>query len=260
MKKGIDLICNFQEIFVVHHNLPGKALTKDNKDEHHLIIPLSGEITVTTNGETFKLASGKMIYIPQSYPHQFESNADQNGERLIAIVKDDFIKPLKLNLTHPKVLMRSNLIKELLLFLLTHPNCTHHKEICLTIMKTIEDLIQTPHMDMDKFQHLYAKTEDERLKKALDYITMNYTSQITASDLSLASAMSNRNLNRLFTGHFTMTPKQLITQLKMEKALELIKTTELSITEICYEVGLNSLSNFITTFYKTFHKIPTDFR
>jgi AraC-like DNA-binding protein len=56
-----------------------------------------------------------------------------------------------------------------------------------------------------------------------------------------------------------MTPKQAITFHRIEKAKELLQKNQ-SVTDVAYEVGYSSLSQFITTFRSLTGKLPSEFR
>lgn len=62
---------------------------------------------------------------------------------------------------------------------------------------------------------------------------------------------------RLLTG---MTPVQWVQRLRMHYAATLLQTTELSVTEIALEVGMENLSHFHRTFRDTYGSSPLRYR
>ncbi|OUR95481.1 hypothetical protein A9Q84_16745 [Halobacteriovorax marinus] len=258
MKKGIDLFKQFPEIKVVHHNLPGKTLKKEGEGIHRLIIPISGQVKVRTNGKTYSFGPSKMIYIPSHSSHEFDSSKKGSGERIVALIQDSFWKKISKKTHEATLLNVSTLLKELLLHLLLHSDTTYHKAFSATVINVTSDLIETIGDDISNIEHLYAKTTDERLKSALDYIKENTKLKLELKDLSIASGMSSRNLNRLFSQTFSINPKQLHHKLRMDCAYKLLKSKHMNVTETCFEVGFSSLSQFTKAFKKTIGKLPSE--
>jgi AraC-like DNA-binding protein len=56
-----------------------------------------------------------------------------------------------------------------------------------------------------------------------------------------------------------MTPKQVVTFHRIEKAKELLLQKQ-SVTDVAYEVGYASISQFISTFRSLTGKLPSEFR
>src|SRR5262252_8951670 len=67
-------------------------------------------------------------------------------------------------------------------------------------------------------------------------------------------------LLRLFRDAFNMTPHQYLIQRRIEKAKELLRSRRLSITDVCFEVGFESLGSFSSLFRKRVGQPPTTYR
>jgi len=88
----------------------------------------------------------------------------------------------------------------------------------------------------------------ESIKSALDYINLNYSSELDIDMLAKVSNLSKFYFCRLFKEITHLTPVDYINKFRVEKAIELIKNTDMSISEIAFEVGFNSVSYFIKVF------------
>lgn len=258
MKKGIDIVKKLPEIFIVHHNLPGKKVKKENDGVHHLIIPISGQVKVETGGTTHRFGPTKMIYIPSGCPHEFESSSSGSGERLVALIEDQFWKSESDSKLGPTLLNTNTLVKELLLHLLLSKKSSHHKSLAATLVAVISDLVTELGDQSFRIEHILAKTVDERLKKALHFLVESASEKYSASELARASGMSSRNLSRLFSENFGVNPKQMHSKLKIDLATELLKEKKLNVTEVCFEVGFSSLSQFTKSFKKSSGKLPSE--
>ena len=80
MQIGKDIAVKFPGLFLVHHNIPGSTAPHHEHPEHHLIIPLQGEISVEVLGKSLKCGPGRMVYIPPNTGHIFRS-APTKGNR-----------------------------------------------------------------------------------------------------------------------------------------------------------------------------------
>ena len=93
-----------------------------------------------------------------------------------------------------------------------------------------------------------------------DYIEKNYTSTITLDDLSLQSGLSKNRIIAIFKRLYHTTPIQYINTLRIYRAVDLLRTTDMSITQIAYECGFND-SNYFTRAFRTINGMtPRDFR
>lgn len=87
-----------------------------------------------------------------------------------------------------------------------------------------------------------------------------YNSPITIQQLSREVAMSPYHLIRVFRRVYKLTPHQYLMQQRIAKAKELLAHTDLSITDICVQVGFESLGSFSALFRKAAGISPKDYR
>jgi AraC-like DNA-binding protein len=101
---------------------------------------------------------------------------------------------------------------------------------------------------------------DKQLHIARAYLDSNYTSAITIQEVSQKAALSPYHFIRLFCRVYKKTPHQYLIQRRIERAKELLRSSDLSITEICLEVGFESLGSFSTRFRKDTGLSPSEYR
>lgn len=87
-----------------------------------------------------------------------------------------------------------------------------------------------------------------------------YNTPITIEQLSHEAALSPYHFIRLFRRFYRQTPHQYLVQQRIARAKELLRTTELPITDICIEVGFTSLGSFSALFSKVAGISPTSYR
>jgi AraC-like DNA-binding protein len=87
-----------------------------------------------------------------------------------------------------------------------------------------------------------------------------YDTPITIEQLSREVALSPYYFIRLFRRIYRQTPHQYLVHQRIAKAKELLRTTDLPITEICLEVGFESLGSFSALFSKVAGISPSAYR
>lgn len=256
MKKGRDIAVKFPGLFLVHQNIPEKKVDfHSHDDEHLLFIPLQGEIKVITRERTITVGAGKMVYLPAGTEHAFDSSS-LLGERLIVMVSTKLWKSSSCG-DHPISSVSANqLLKELLFYLLLHPETKNAKSIVQTFSQTLDETLhEACHlMELD---HVEAKVRDERIAKSIQFFRSHLSESISMDQVAKSCGLSTRNFNRLFVQEVELTPKQVLTQLRVEKAKELLSNKK-SVTETAFDVGYQSLSQFISSFRLLTGQLPSE--
>lgn len=258
MKKGTDIAAEFNDLYLVHQNIPSKKHKDISHSAHILFLPLQGEIRVRALEQNFSVGPGHMLFLPSDTPHSFDSS-DSAGERLIAMISSKSSLAKKLNEYGPVVLPLSQLIKEILFYLLLHPKTANSKSLVSVLIETLsESLTATNKTGFSKADHLDGKINDERLRKATALIKQKFSEKISLDKLAEQAGLSSRNFNRLLIQEIGMTPKQYLISVRIEKAQELLIQPNASVTDVAFEVGYNSLSQFIAAFRSQTGQLPSE--
>jgi len=72
--------------------------------------------------------------------------------------------------------------------------------------------------------------------------------------------MSRYHFLRRFRDTFDTTPHQYLIQRRIEKAKELLRARRLSVTDVCFEVGFESLGSFSALFRRCVGSAPVTYR
>ncbi len=89
---------------------------------------------------------------------------------------------------------------------------------------------------------------NDSLKKAIVYIRLNYQSGITMNAVAEYTGISERYLRRLFSQYLNLSPLDYLNQIRINKAVELLRNTEMSVKEVCYLCGFQSPQYFSRVF------------
>lgn len=103
-------------------------------------------------------------------------------------------------------------------------------------------------------------SDNEDLRQVLKYIHHHIDQPLNLKAIAEQLGYSTRSLSRLFQNNINTSFLQYVKRLRMIKAMELLLQTNLSVSEISYRCGYNTLSSFSYVFQKTVHASPAEFR
>src|SRR5947209_16564595 len=105
-------------------------------------------------------------------------------------------------------------------------------------------------------------TEDRnrRMLRARDTIDRSFATPLDVQALARVAYISPAHFSRQFRATFGETPHRYLQRRRVERAMELLRETELAVTEICLEVGWVSLGTFSRTFSEIVGEAPSAYR
>lgn len=130
--------------------------------------------------------------------------------------------------------------------------------------ETISDINNWMHhicsLVVDNVNKINITKSEFNTKKVIEYITANYDKDISLSDVSKNSNLSSGYLSKIFKDYIGKNFTQYLSELRIEKAKELLKETKLTVKEIGFRVGFNNIQTFMRTFKKYEGITPGQFR
>jgi AraC-like DNA-binding protein len=119
---------------------------------------------------------------------------------------------------------------------------------------------------MDKFtqadneSQITAPDVFERLNRARKFIDLCYDLPLDLDEISSHACFSRYHFLRLFRQAFNKTPHQYLVERRIERAKELLSSKDLRVTDVCFEVGFQSLGSFSSLFHKSVGHAPITYR
>jgi AraC-like DNA-binding protein len=98
------------------------------------------------------------------------------------------------------------------------------------------------------------------LLRAKDLADARYREALDVPTLARAARLSPAHFSREFRRAFGETPHQYLLTRRLERAAALLRTTDRSIADICFTVGLRSVGSFTTSFGRAFGVSPSTYR
>ena len=98
------------------------------------------------------------------------------------------------------------------------------------------------------------------LLRAKDLADARYFEHLDVDDLARAAGLSRAHFSREFRRAFGESPHAYLLTRRMERAAALLRTTDRSVADVCFSVGLQSVGSFTTSFKRTYGVPPTAYR
>jgi AraC-like DNA-binding protein len=98
------------------------------------------------------------------------------------------------------------------------------------------------------------------LLRAKDLADRRYADPLDVDGLARAAGLSRAYFSREFHRAFGVSPHAYLLTRRLERAAALLRSTDRSVAEICFDVGLRSVGSFTTSFKRSYGLSPTAYR
>jgi transcriptional regulator GlxA family with amidase domain len=99
-----------------------------------------------------------------------------------------------------------------------------------------------------------------RLRRARDTMDRDYEQPLDVPALARVALMSPGHFSRSFRAAYGETPYSYLMTRRIERAKALLRRGDLSVTEVCFEVGCTSLGSFSSRFTELVGESPSAYR
>lgn len=115
-------------------------------------------------------------------------------------------------------------------------------------------------LSSSSFVNAREENEDERVRQVKEYIAKNYIRDINLQELADIACMASESFSRFFRNKTGRTPNRYIIDYRLGIAARMLLTTKLSVSEIGFSCGFNTLSHFNRLFRDSKGCTPSEFR
>lgn len=256
-------------------NYPNYTAPVHWHDDIEFIAVSEGEMTYNVNGERILLKSGEGIIVNSRQMHFGCSDTWTECDFICALLHPmllcavssceyDFILPFLRNTTVP--------------FLHLTPGSPWQQEILtqLKLMYANKNRKTAPLKIQSAFFEIWSllceqippessQTNQESgdltiTKNMVGFIQQNYTCKLSLAQIAASGAVGQSKCCKLFSRYFNQSPILYLNQYRLNKSMELLRNTDLTITEIAFQCGFTSASYYAETFRKWIGKNPTESR
>lgn len=120
-------------------------------------------------------------------------------------------------------------------------------------------LIENNTLTMEDVQPITPSAEDYVLE-AITYIENNFFRNITINDIATYVNLNRSYLYKLFKAYSGISPQEFLINYRMERACELLTSTQLTITQVAASVGYTDSLLFSGRFKKYKEMPPSEYR
>lgn len=234
----------------------------EDRFRHHKHI--KGQLTYVEGGVIFLYANDKSYFIPARHYLWIPAGVEHHLQHRYraAIVRNIYFDtaPEENNpfFDHIGIYPVNSLLLEMLKFS-EHWNGdifpgTHE----YGFLNTIQNIL--PTISKHPLPIVVPTTDNERLRPVLWYIHQHLADDLTLEVIAAATGFSERTLSRVFQASLDISFFQYLKLVRITKAMEKLLESDLTISEIAYEVGYDSISSFSNTFFKMTGRRPSTFK
>lgn len=257
-------------IYVSRGNLktfPNMAALCHWHEDVELLMPVKGHLAYLVDGIQVDVREGDAIFVNARHMH-YGFSADGTDCSYICIT------------FRPQLLCTSEEIRNrYILPILTGPHLTHFvlqkENPChLPALEAIRQIDAVHHSagpgyELQELSHLFglwqilysvmeeqtgeAASADLQVliqKRMLEFIRTHYQERITLDEIAAAGGVCRSKCCRIFRRYLGHTPNDYLNSFRLEKGMELLKSTDMTITEIAGACGFGSASYFTEMFTK----------
>lgn len=259
-------LCN---LFAVGHEIVSNASYHWNGMERRdgpLLLfqyTVDGAGVFSTEHESFKISSGRafLAEIPSSHSYYYPGGS-QPWEFYFLLFRPQLVQPLweeiKAKLGPAPVIDTGSLPIRMLRDITRE---AHSGKI--TDPYIASSLLYQFMMELGRLSSSGPRHETEwpaAVRDAVTFIEGHYNSMIGQEELAEKLGLSKFHLLRTFSKYVGVTPNEYLNRIRIERAVDLLRTTDHSIEAIAVQVGYSTGSYFIKVFHKLTGQTPGNFR
>ncbi len=98
------------------------------------------------------------------------------------------------------------------------------------------------------------------LRRARDVADRDFAEPLDLEALAAEARLSKFHFLRLFRATYGVTPVEYVSMRRIERAQDLLRSTNLTVTEVCHAVGFTSLGSFSSRFRAVVGESPSSFQ
>jgi transcriptional regulator GlxA family with amidase domain len=111
-----------------------------------------------------------------------------------------------------------------------------------------------------KDREIIRKATVEKVEKAVKILKVNLEKAMPIVSLAKQVGLNQNLLQKGFNRMYNLSVNEYVRNLRLEEARQLLETTDLNVSEICYRIGLSSRSYFSKQFKEKYGRSPTKYR
>ncbi|MFL0684435.1 MAG: AraC family transcriptional regulator [Algoriphagus aquaeductus] len=249
--------------------------------EYQLFVVLKGKGTRFIGDHTTSFREGDMVLTGPNLPHLWKNDKayhnPANGLEAHGVViyfPDNFLnesvfkleefegiaRMLKLSERGIEVLGETNQVIKKMMMELLHLRGTASIIHLLGILEKMVDSKDCKLIADAGYINTNKESEKDRMGQVYEYVMQNFHSKVSLEEAAQISNLSVSAFSRYFKSRVNKSFSDFLTEVRIAHACKLLNESDLNISEISYECGFFTLSNFNKLFRERMKKTPMEYR
>lgn len=249
-------------------------------EELQFTMVLEGTVKMRVNTEEYKIRKGEAIYINRNLLHVTTDLTDDGKyislnfpDKLLGFfpgsrMEQSDVLPFTVNYLFSAVTFKEDvewqkrilqMLQETIELLTGKKQKGKEYLISMNLTYIWYLLISNVRKDIKIPSKSYVKKQ-QRIQSMLSYIHENYMNDIKLEEIAERASISVGECCRCFQQLVGASPNKYLVSYRVARSMELLNTTDLSVTEITFAVGFNNFSYFIKYFKKLEGMTPMEYR
>jgi putative helix-turn-helix domain-containing protein len=185
-----------------------------------------------------------------------ESSISKYLEEVTGFMFNDLLRHMRISKAL-NLLVYTDLNIEEIAHLVGFVDGAHISNLCSKHLKMSPNKYREKYKDM---YQIFNEKEQQLVSDVIKYIYENYTKELTINDVTEKFNITDTKLNKILMSYSGKRFIEFLNALKIDKACEMLLTTDKSVIDISFELGFNTVKTFNNNFSKLKNMSPTDFR
>ncbi len=209
--------------------------------------------------------AGDTVFLGPNMPHlwrsdraYFERDSTLQTQGIVVYFTEDFLgkdffeKPEMYDLKQLLIKSRQGLeiqndLKQVMVRGLTELETMSGFDGVLKLLSMLHTLAQShdyQFITSINYENTHKISETERMRLVHEYVMKHYKEKISLSEVAALANMAEAAFCRYFKSRTNKTFSDFVSEIRIGQACKLLMDTKMSIAQVCYESGFNTVSNF----------------
>ncbi|BCG60015.1 AraC family transcriptional regulator [Paenibacillus sp. URB8-2] len=239
-------------------------------EDHLLLFVLDGSYTVRFGSQEYIVRKNEMVLLQKSIMIEYEKSGEEGSgyalDYMMFFLKEEllteFIKMADLESNHPSALVpvsvkavNERLINYIYSMKPYFKDADNIRDGLIKV-KLLELLFDVADAD-EQFLYQFLQLKRTKRKSVTEVVEENITNPVSLNDLAYLSGRSLSAFKRDFQAIFNTSPLRWIRNRRLDIAKEMLLLTSLSVTDVCFSTGFESVAHFSKVFKERFGVSPS---
>lgn len=234
---------------------------------------LTGKMAYNINGSIVEINAGDTIFINAKQLHYPKDIDNTYCTYIITVihprllmsspeVESEYVLPIIADASIPYILWRSEDPVASKISTITREinnSRGNQFEITRKFFELWHYVLEYASVSITEFSSIHYQ-HIESLKDMIGFIKENYADRISLAEIATSGNVSKSSCNSIFKKHTGHTPNEYLIRYRLDKAMELLSTSDRTIGTISGMCGFTSASYMTEQFVKSYNITPRDFR